>query len=249
MWAAAAGLGLSMLGSYQSARAAEIQGRVQAANQYTQTLIGYQRELSGIQNALTQQGKRNEAIAKADLQSLINTNYTAGLLNLQRAMQKRQAAQEIQTLGETKLQALAQSGIGASATGTVGASVNAVAADVAMKIGEAKIATLEREDMNTMTLQTQIRNLYQGFLDSRELVDTTVPDIPGMPPQYGAVSVSPTSAALAGGLNYAGNYLTRYMGMMTSDAGLNISPFFSSSLGQTLNSSSITNTTASFSFK
>lgn len=247
VWMAAVGIGLSMLQGAASGKAAANQQRVQAANQYQQTLINHERELKGIQQGLTQQGKQNTAIAKADLQSLINTNFTFGLLNLQRSMQKRQSASDIQRLGETKLQALAQAETSAAASGTIGASVNAVASDIEMKVGEAEVALREQNDMNTMNLGTQIHNLYQGFLDSQVDIDTSIPDIPGMPPQNGAVSVSAGQMALGAGINALGQHLGSMMSLgLGPQTRFDMSSFNSGSLSQSLNTSSLANVSSSF---
>lgn len=213
MWMQAAGMALSVLGAGASAKAAEVQQRVQAANQYQQTLINQEREYKQIQQALANQSKQNNAIAKADIQSLINTNFTAGLLNLQRALQKQQTAGDINRIGKTRLQALASAEVSAAASGTIGASVDAVAADIEMKMGEAELDARVQNDMNTMTLDTQLRNLYTEYRNSQVQIDESVPDIPGMPSQYGAVSVSAGSAMLGAAINYAGNYLSNYVSL------------------------------------
>ena len=205
MWMEAAGMALNVLGAGASAKAAEVQQRVQAANQYQQNLINQEREYKQIQQALTNQGKQNEALAKADIQSLINTNFTAGLLNLQRAMQKQQTASDINRIGKTRLQALASSEVSAAASGTIGASVDAVAGDIELKMGEAEIDARVQNDMNTMTLDTQLRNLYTDYRNSQPMIDTSVPDIPGLPPKVGVASVSAGSAMLGAAISYAGN--------------------------------------------
>lgn len=247
MWMQAVGLGLSVLGGMAQGKAAEVQQRVQAANAYQQTLINYERELKGIQAGLEQQRKQNDAIAKADLQSLINANFTAGLLNLQRSMQKRQTAADIARLGETKLQALASAEVASAASGTIGASVNAVAADIKMKVGEAILEQRDQNDMNTLNHQTNLYQLYQNFLDTQQEIDTSTPDIPGMPPKYGAVTASAGQYGLAAGINYMGDYLMRRMSLGGGGGGLEIGSGLLGSLSQTLGSSS--NFTPSVSFK
>ncbi len=217
VWFAAAGLALSALSAGSGAASANNQARVQAANQYQQNLIQSEREYKQMQQAMTAQGKQNTAIAKSDIQSLINTNFTAGLMDLQRAMQKQQTASDIASIGKTRLQALASSGLNAAASGTVGASVNAVASDIEMKMGEAEIASYEQNDMNTLTLDTQIRNLYQGYRDSQPTIDTSIPDIPGLPPKNEPYLQSVGGAmggALIGGI---GN-------MVLQNAKLNLGP-------------------------
>lgn len=213
MWMYAAGMTLSVLGAGASAKEAEAQQRVQAANQYQQALINQEREYKQIQQSLENQSRQNEAIAKADIQSLINTNYTAGLLNLQRAMQKQQTADDINRIGKTRLQALASAEVSAAASGTIGASVDAVAADIEMKMGEAEINARVQNDMNTMTLDTQLQNLYTDYRYSQVQIDESVPDIPGIPPQYGAVPVSSGSAMMGAAINYSGNYFASQVGL------------------------------------
>lgn len=236
-WTMAAGLALNVLGAGASAGAAKNQQRVQAANQYQQNLISQEREYRQLQQGIANQGKQNAAIAKADLQSLINTNFTAGLLNLQRAMQKTQTASDINRIGKTRLQALASADVSAAATGTIGASVDAVAGDIELKMGEAEIDARVQNDMNTMTLDTQLRNLYTEYRNSQILIDTSVPDIPGLPPKQGAVPVSVGGAMLGAAIGYAGNIFASGVGLgLGSSSG-------TSTLG------SMSNFTASSSFK
>lgn len=246
MWTQAVGLGLSVLGGMAQGKAAEVQQRVQAANAYQQTLINYERELKGIQAGIEQQRKQNSAIAKADLQSLINANFTAGLLNLQRSMQKRQTAADVARLGETKLQALSSAEVASAASGTIGASVDAVAADIKMKVGEAILEQRDQNDMNTLNHQTNLYQLYQNFLDTQQEIDTSTPDIPGMPPKGGAATVSAGQYGLAAGINYMGDYLMRRMSLGGGGGGFEIGPWLSSSLGQSLGSSSNFTPTVSF---
>lgn len=247
MWMQAVGLGLSVLGGMSQGKAAEVQQRVQAANAYQQTLINYERELKGIQAGIEQQRKQNNAIAKADLQSLINANFTAGLLNLQRSMQTRQTAADIARLGETKLQALSSAEVASAASGTIGASVNAVAADIKMKVGEAILEQRDQNDMNTLNHQTNLYQLYQNFLDTQQEIDTSTADIPGMPPQGGAVTVSAGQYGLAAGINYMGDYLMRRMSLGGGGDGLEIGSGLLGSLSQSIGTSS--NFTPSVSFK
>jgi len=213
MWMQAAGMALSVLGAGASAKAAQVQQRVQAANQYQQSLINQEREYKQIQQSLASQGRQNEATAKADIQSLINTNFTAGLLNLQRALQKQQTASDINRIGKTRLQALASSEVSAAASGTIGASVDAVAGDIELKMGEAEIDARVQNDMNTMTLDTQLRNLYTDYRNSQPMIDTSVPDIPGLPPKQGVAPVSVGGAMLGAAISYAGNIFASQVGL------------------------------------
>jgi len=231
VWMAAAGMALSVLGAGASAKAAEAQQRVQAANQYQQNLINQEREYKQIQQALANQSRQNEALAKADLQSLINTNFTAGLLNLQRALQKQQTASDINRIGKTRLQALASSEVSAAASGTIGASVDAVAGDIELKMGEAEIDARVQNDMNTMTLDTQLRNLYTDYRNSQPQIDTSVPDIPGLPPKVGVAPVSAGSAMMGAAISYAGNMFANQVSLGLGNSSIGVSSSFNLNAG------------------
>lgn len=214
-WLQIAGMGLNILGAGASASAQKYAAKAQASNQYQQALIAQQREYSQLQAGLRVQEKQNKEVVRADLQSLVNTSYTSGLLNLQRSMQKQQTAAELQMIGKTRIQAAAQAEVSAAATGTVGDSVKAVQSDIASKAGEASILAWERNSTNSLNTQIQLRNLYQGYLDNQGIIDDSVPDIPGLPPKYGAVPVSVSGAMLGAGISYLGKQLASGMTLGT----------------------------------
>ena len=239
-------IGSSILGAGASASAQKYAQKTQVANQYQQALINQQREYSQIQAGLQIQDKQNTESLRSDLRTLINTSYTAGLLNLQRSMQKRQVAAEIQAIGRGRLQSLAQGELAAAATETVGASVNAVKADIALKMGEATIQVKEQDEVNALNYNTGMRNLYQSYMDNQPLLDDSVPDIPGLPPKYGAVPVSVGGAMLGAGINAIGGALAQNASLNLGPS-INVSPNFASNTASGLGSMS--NFKPSLSFK
>ena len=170
----------------------------QQYSQYNQKLLQTKQEMKYLSKAMGVQKDRNTQIAKADVQSLINTNYMAGLAQIQLGKQKKIAAERSTQLGSTRLLALGSAQNARAASGTIGASTKAVARDIDNKIGSALISVQEELGTQNLNMETQIRSLYAGYIQNQKLIDTSSPDFADAIPEAPGVSpfiYSPTVEA------------------------------------------------------
>lgn len=125
-------------------------------------------------NAAGQQNKalareniaQNEAIIKANVANTIRTGYRTGLLNMQRGLSRRMAQQK--GFEQTKEAGAALGVVTANqaASGTIGASADAVAQDVRMKLGEAQAAQQDENELMELNFDTQLNELVQQGQDA-----------------------------------------------------------------------------------
>lgn len=212
VWMAVAGIALSALQGQSSAKNAAANSRAQQADSYTQSLLNTQREIQSISQNMDVQSKNNQAIAKADIQSLVNTNYMMGLLNVQRGLQQQQVARSRTQLGSARLNALAQAETSAAASGTIGASVDAVVSDIHNKVGQAELDLGDQYGIAEMNYESQVHNLYQGYVQSQQSVDVSTPNLPanGAAPNY-VQAPSLGNSIAAATINYTANHLAQRM--------------------------------------
>ena len=85
----------------------------------------------------------NISLEKQYLHSIVRNSYQSGLLNVQLGLQKKKAAQEGFDQTVLAKAALGQAVASSAATGTVGASVDAVQNDIEMKLGEARAVSAD----------------------------------------------------------------------------------------------------------
>lgn len=86
----------------------------------------------------------NEAVVEANVSNTIRTGYRMGLANVQHGLQKRDMVQQGYDISKGGSTALGSVDANAAASGSVGASIDAIHQDVLMKVGEAR-ASLENE--------------------------------------------------------------------------------------------------------
>lgn len=216
-WMMAAQVGMQALSSHSQGKVQAANARASQADDYTKQLLQTQQELKSVQQRMGVQSQNNQAIAKADIQSLINTNYMAGLLNVQRGVQKAATAKSVVGVGKARLNALSSAQTSAAASGTIGASVNAVASDIQQKAGQAILDIGDDWAAQEFNFETQVHNLYEGYRQSQVPVDTSVADLanPAAAPNYVAAP-SLGSAIGAAAVNVGGNYLNS---LITLDLG------------------------------
>ena len=85
----------------------------------------------------------NISLEKQYLHSIVRNSYQSGLLNVQLGLQKKKAAQEGFDQTVQAKAVLGQAVASSAATGTVGASVDAVQNDIEMKLGEAQAVSAD----------------------------------------------------------------------------------------------------------
>lgn len=175
-YALAAGVGISALQGF-------LQGRVQASYQRgqqfaanSQALAQRNAEIRQLEKSMELQAKQNKALLKADLSTLINTNYTAGLLGISLAQQRRTSAQNLTRLRQGESVAIGTVTANSAAAGTIGASVDAVASDIRRKADQGLNQIYDQASVDQLNYDTSIRNLYEGYLQGQQQIDDSLPD-------------------------------------------------------------------------
>lgn len=100
-----------------------------------------------------------KAIQKANVKNFTNTAYRAGLLNVQKAQQLKGLQQAKADLGAGELAALSTAGNNAAASGTVGASVDAVQTDIEMAYDRQRALISEENEQNAQNFNTELYDL------------------------------------------------------------------------------------------
>lgn len=108
----------------------------------------------------------NEAIIKANVANTIRTGYRVGLLNIQRGLTRRQMQQKGFDITAATQSALGATNANAAASGTIGASVDAVVNDIRMKQGEAQAQLQNDFEIEEMNFNTQLTELVHQGLDA-----------------------------------------------------------------------------------
>lgn len=175
-WALAASVGINALQGYMqgSVQAAYQRGQQFAAN--TQALAQRNAEIRQMERAMELQAKQNKAVLKADIQTLVNTNFTAGLLGIQLAQQKRTATQNQSLLRQGESVAVASASANSAAAGTIGPSVDAVTSDIRRKADQGLNQIQDQAEADRFNYETGIRNLYTGYTQGQQMIDDTLPD-------------------------------------------------------------------------
>ena len=208
MWWALAGAGLSFLSSSSQASAQAAQANAQildAMNQRTQQL-----------EDLTAQ---NEAGLEANVKNRVSAGVRAALINLNVAQAGRQYVRQKLALGSQELEALGAASANAAAAGTIGASVDAVQADIRMKVERARYEQDEAYDTTVMNAQTELNDLFTSLdrgLYSPQVGRTNASSLSLQRVDYGAIL---TSSLLGAATSYAGAKMS--LGLGTPSTGTN----------------------------
>jgi hypothetical protein len=116
---------------------------------------------------------QNKAIREANLENTTRTGFAVGLLNVQRGERIRQLAQRRADLGQAELMELSSTGNNAAASGTVGASVDAVQTDIALQFNRARGQIQIENEIEAQNYNTALYELFQGGRD--KLIDEVEP--------------------------------------------------------------------------
>lgn len=100
-----------------------------------------------------------KALKEANVKNAQNTAFRVGLLNVQRAQQKKELQQQKADLGASELQALSSAGNNAAASGTIGASVDAVQTDIQMAYDRQQAMISEENEANAQNFNTELYDL------------------------------------------------------------------------------------------
>lgn len=151
----------------------------QAANSAKQTNAANQAASQSYTDSLKQTNAQNDAILQANTANVIRTGYRVGLQNLQKARAVQDASQQGYDLSVKGVEAMGQSQAVAAASGTIGASVDAVQSDIQKKVAETQIGYDQSfEDMmeNAQIAIQQTIMAGQDSLLSSAKFNTTLPN-------------------------------------------------------------------------
>lgn len=167
---------------------------------------------AGVRAAGSASRAEGEAITKERINQTMRNSYSTALGQMQLALKKRQYAQQGHEISAARLTAKGDADANAAASGSIGASVNAVSEDINMKAQSAL-------DMTT----DQFENDVQNF--NRDL-DVTVLNTSESAPSVREVSYTgPSIGQLVGGavlgaaVQFAGQYASRQMKLGLGTAG------------------------------
>lgn len=182
-------LPLIMIGASMAMGAASAaQNNVASSNQYVNSLKGV--------NAT------NEAISAANIANTIRTGYRVGILNVQKAQATKASVQSGYDLSAQGIQAMGMNEANAAASGTIGASVDAVSNNIRKKAAEAQIDIDVNYETTMMNFDNQLNDLVQQGIDSLKspiAADTS-----------GPVTQNQFTAALVAGVQSGIGYATQY---------------------------------------
>lgn len=101
----------------------------------------------------------SKAVREANRKNFTNTTFRVGLLNVQKAAQKKELQQAKADLSAGELQALSTAGNNAAAAGTIGASVDAVQTDIQQAYDRQLALINEENEVNAQNYNTELYDL------------------------------------------------------------------------------------------
>lgn len=218
----AAQTGIGALSSFFGGRAESYYARGDQYLQQAQAMANRAAEIEQLTKGMELQSRQNEAIAKADIQSLINTHMQASLLGVSLSAQKRVAAQNRVAVSRNRAANIGTAMAEAAASGTIGASVDAVSNDIKRQSAVANAAIADQADVDSFNFQVSVEQLYRGYEQGIPTYDDTMPS-PVPPLIMGSVrSRGPTlGQALFGsaanvGMNYLSSKINLGLGQSSS---------------------------------
>lgn len=206
-------IGIGALSSFFGGRAEVYYARGDQYLQQAQAYANRVAEIEQLSKGLDLQARQNEALKKSDIQSLINTHMQASLLGVSLSAQKRVAAQNRIAVSRNRAASVGATMAEAAATGTIGASVDAVANDIRRQSAVASAAIEDQADVDSFNYQVSVEQLYRGYQQGVPTYDDTLPS-PLPPLVMGRVTARPPSfgqALLGSAANVGMNYLSSRM--------------------------------------
>lgn len=111
------------------------------------------------------QAEESEALREANKKNTLRAAYQIGMMNVQKAQQTRALQQRKNELGEGELATLSSNDVNAAASGTIGASVDAVRSDIEMQFSRARAALSEENEADAFNFNLQLHDFVQGARD------------------------------------------------------------------------------------
>lgn len=173
--------------------------------------------LSQEEQAYKQNTADNEAIQESNTLNTIRTGYKVGLLNIQKAQAAKRAQQAGFDMGTIRTSLLGTNAANAAASGSIGASVDAVASDINMKLDQEVTQAADDYDIGTQNFETQmadILNAGQDALMSPAKVNIVRQEVKSVGVGEGLLQVGVAAASA-----YAGQKMSLGSGPTTSQMG------------------------------
>lgn len=101
----------------------------------------------------------SKAIMEANRKNFQQTTYRIGMLNVQKAQEVRALEQQKFEVGAQEQQALGSASVNAAASGTVGASVDAVQSDIQMAFDKVRDQITDENELNALNYNTALYDL------------------------------------------------------------------------------------------
>lgn len=124
----------------------------------TAALSGFMQQKAAGEQAL----RTNKELIRVNKANLQRNLITQGIMAQQRAQQLLQIRDAEAGLNRASLTASSDAGVTAAASGTVGASVDAVQSDIDMKFSEAKLRLEEEAELQTVNYNNELYALLQN---------------------------------------------------------------------------------------
>jgi hypothetical protein len=156
-------------------------------------------------DSLKQANAQNDAILQANTANTIRTGYRIGLQNLQKARAIQQASQQGADLSAKGLEALGQNQAVASASGTIGASVDAVTDDIKKKIAETQI---DYDQTFADTMENAQIAIQQTVMAGQDSIRSSVKPNLTMPHQQNSLQAALIAGASTAMTQYASGKLS-----------------------------------------
>ena len=174
-------------------------------------------------DSLKQTNAQNDAILQANTANVIRTGYRIGLQNLQKARAVQQASQQGADLSAKGLEALGQNQAVAAASGTIGASVDAVADDIKKKVAETQI---DYDQTFAQTMENAQIAIQQTVMAGQDALRSSVKVNNTLPSQQNSLQ----AALIAGASTFAQQYATGKLSLGSTQAPTGADPGYSNSL-------------------
>lgn len=183
-WAIAAQVGIGALSSWFGGRADKYIAKAQQAQQQSQAYLGGINEIKQLSKMLDMQTRQNESLMRSDQHNFVNAQYQAGLLSLQDSLSRKTAARNMNITRRMGAVSLAEEINTSAATGTIGASVNAVVQNIQRNTDQGVLDVMNQRALERNDNLVGLYSLYTGYVQNQAKIDDSLPDIPENPRIY-----------------------------------------------------------------
>jgi hypothetical protein len=181
---------------------------VAAGTSYLSQSAAASGQAGGIDSQNQLVARRNKAVVEANVENTVRTGYRVGLLNLQQGQAKKAQVQQGFDTRAAAQEIMGSLTANAAATGTVGASAQAVEVDVLQRLGEAQAAQSEGWDLQLLNFNTQLVSILESGEDTLQGAGGEVVKAKGA-----SEGQMLTNALVAGAASFASNYAMRTMNL------------------------------------